>query len=103
MQTIESVKSLKSIEIAKLKNGDKFSIKVNYDNTYDKWSSDILGNGTPRKYRFSDLEFIALKALKEYVNNKNNKDNKDIIQNNKFITLSSGKILSFCLILNYNY
>jgi hypothetical protein len=88
---------MKSIEIAKLKNGDKLSVKINYsDNTCDKWSSDILGNGTPRKYRFSDLEFLVLKAIKEYVNNK------DKIQTNKFITLHTGKILSFCLILNYN-
>jgi hypothetical protein len=96
------MQNLQSIEIAKLKNGDKLSVKINYnDNTCDKWSSDILGNGTPRKYRFSDLEFLALKAIKEYLNNK--LDNKNIIQTNKFITLHTGKILSFCLILNYNY
>jgi len=96
------MQNLQSIEIAKLKNGDKLSVKISYnDNTCDKWSSDILGNGTPRKYRFSDLEFLALKAIKEYLNNK--LDNKNIIQTNKFITLHTGKILSFCLILNYNY
>ena len=100
MKTIESAKSLKSIEIAKLKNGDKFSVKIGYsNNTCDKWSSDILGNGTPQKYRFSDLEFLTLKAIKEYVNNENKKDK---IQTNKFITLYTGKIISFCLILNYN-
>jgi hypothetical protein len=96
------MQSLQSIEIAKLKNGDKLSVKISYsDNTCDKWSSDILGNGTPRKYCFSHLEFLALKAIKEYVNNEY-VNNKDKIQTNKFITLPTGKILSFCLILNYN-